>query len=169
MTTSIARRGFGLAALATCLALAAFTALTPVPALAAASQITPQQTTQTGWTQIDIWQKGISPSSPYSGDSRTANINIYVKNAEGEFVPKEISVDMPNGTSFNDMITALGEQLNDCLEAGYQFNWQSHSNGMTIWPTDAGADPDSEGNPTDYPDDEKNSAILRKETHPVKK
>ncbi len=123
---------------------------------------------QDGWTQVDIWQKGISPTSPYTGDSRTATFDLYIKNSDGDYVAKEFTVDMPKGSSFSDMINAFGAQLNECIEQGYQFTWQSYGNSMTIWPTDASADPDSEGNGKSYPDEAKNRAHLRKETHPVK-
>jgi len=132
---------------------------TPAPA--------PVQGPQKGWTQIDIFKKGVNPGKPYTRDTRTHDITLYVKNPQGKFVAKTITVTMTKGKSFNQMAEDLFNQLKECIDEGWQFSASFHSNGVTVWPIDYGQDPDKEGKPNIGPDNDKNKVKVRKESHPV--
>lgn len=122
--------------------------------------------TQSGWTQIDVTWPGNRRDSAYTGKEGTASIDIYVK-CGGEFVKKTITLEIKKGKSVNQMATELSAKLRALQNEGCIFSFSQVSNGITIWPVDAGADPAKEGQPVKSPAG--TDATVRKETHPLKK
>ncbi len=126
-----------------------------------------------GWTQIDVTWPGNQLNAPYTGNEGTASFDIYVKDKTGKFVKKPIELKIKKGRSAVQHACDLAMMLDACIKMGYQFTYEKTDNGITIQPTDAGADPDKEGMPKKYPPDEagkpKVDMKVVKETHPVKK
>jgi hypothetical protein len=139
-------------------------AQTPVPAPAPAPAV------EEGWTQIDVWQKGINPvSSPYPRDTRTAMFTLRLKNPEGEWVEKEFTLEMTKGKTFAQMAMAFADSmLKPCVEMGWQFSYSYFNNSISIFGVDAGNDPHTD-NPTNYPDSVNNRPHVRVETHKYQK
>ena len=136
----------------------------------AVAQDPPAPAVEEGWTQIDVRQKGIDPvDSPYTRETRTATFTLRLKNAEGEWEEKELTFEMTKGKTFAEMARDFAlTQLKPCTDAGWQFSWAYHTNGVSIFGVDAGNDPHTD-NPTVYPDEKKNRPNVRVETHKYKK
>ncbi len=126
-----------------------------------------------GWTQLDVTWPGNQLTAPYTGNEGTATFDIYVKDKNGKFVKKTIELKIKKGRSAIQHACDLAMMLDACIKMGFQFSYVKTDNGITIQPTDAGADPDKEGSPKKYPPDEagkpKVDMKVVKETHPVKK
>lgn len=129
----------------------------------------PPPAPQPGWTQIDVTWPGHQLNAPYTGTEGTATFDIYVKDADGKYRKKTLTLEIKQGKSVNQMAGELAAKLADCIRMGDQFSYSWVDNGITIWPVDSGADPDKEGSPGTYPKEPKTEAKVRKETHPNKK
>lgn len=127
-----------------------------------------------GWTQIDVTWPGHQLSSGYTGNPGTATFDIWVKDATGKYVKKTLTVDIKKGMSTYDVACAIAMKLDACIQMNkFQFSYSKVDNGITVWPTDSGADPDKEGMPGRYPPDVPRKPMVDmkvvKETHPNKK